>query len=321
MTPENAPTLGAPVVAVVGPTATGKSDLALDLAARLGGEIVNADAMQFYRGMDIGTAKLPAAEWRGIAHQQLEVLDVTEEASVAGYQAAARVDIAAIRGRGHRPLLVGGSGLYVRAALDRLEIPPTDAAVRGRLEAEAEVVGGDAMHARLLALDPRAAAAILPGNRRRVIRALEVIELTGRPFSASMPTREFVSPAVVLGLRVDRDVLVERIERRVERMWEAGLRDETEALLAVGLRDGVTASRAIGYSQAIAVVDGALDEATARSDTAQATRRYARRQESWFRPDPRIVWLDATDPDLLDRALAAVREADARVRDGIPEND
>jgi tRNA dimethylallyltransferase len=154
-----------------------------------------------------------------------------------------------------------------------------------------------------------------------VIRALEVIELTGRPFSASMPTREFVSPAVVLGLRVDRDVLVERIERRVERMWEAGLRGETEALLAVGLRDGVTASRAIGYSQAIAVVDGALDEATARSDTAQATRRYARRQESWFRPDPRIEWLDATSPDLLDRALTAVREADARVRDGIPEND
>jgi tRNA dimethylallyltransferase len=321
VTPDSAPTVAAPVVAVVGPTATGKSDLALDLAARLGGEIVNADAMQFYRGMDIGTAKLPAAERRGIAHHQLDVLDVTEEASVAGYQAAARADIAAIRGRGHRPLLVGGSGLYVRAALDRLEIPPTDAAVRGRLEAEAEVVGGDAMHARLLALDPRAAAAILPGNRRRVIRALEVIELTGRPFSASMPTREFVSPAVVLGLRVDRDVLVERIERRVERMWEAGLRGETEALLAVGLRDGVTASRAIGYSQAIAVVDGALDEATARSDTAQATRRYARRQESWFRPDPRIEWLDATSPDLLDRALTAVREADARVRDGIPEND
>jgi len=309
-----------PIVAVVGPTATGKSDLALDLAERLGGEVVNADAMQFYRGMDIGTAKLPVSERRGIAHHQLDVLDVTEEASVAGYQSAARADIAAIRGRGHRPLLVGGSGLYVRAALDRLEIPPTDAAVRARLETEAAVVGGDAMHARLLALDPRAAAAILPGNRRRVIRALEVIELTGRPFSASMPTREFVSPAVVLGLRVDRELLVERIDRRVERMWEEGLRGETESLLARGLRDGVTASRAIGYSQAIGVVDGTLAEATARTDTAQATRRYARRQESWFRPDPRILWLDATGPDLLDRALSAVREADARVRDGIPEN-
>jgi tRNA dimethylallyltransferase len=309
-----------PIVAVVGPTATGKSDLALDLAERLGGEVVNADAMQFYRGMDIGTAKLPPAERRGVRHHQLDVLDVTEEASVAGYQAAARADIAAIRGRGHRPLLVGGSGLYVRAALDRLEIPPTDAEVRTRLEAESEVVGGDALHARLRGLDPRSAASILPGNLRRVIRALEVIELTGRPFSATMPKREFVSPAVVLGLRLDRDVLVERIDRRVERMWEDGLRTETEALLGVGLRHGVTASRAIGYSQAIAVVDGDLDETAARRDTAQATRRYARRQESWFRPDPRIVWLDAASPDLLDRALTAVREADAQVRDGMAEN-
>jgi tRNA dimethylallyltransferase len=309
-----------PIVAVVGPTATGKSDLALDLAERLGGEVVNADAMQFYRGMDIGTAKLPPAERRGVRHHQLDVLDVTEEASVAGYQVAARADIAAIRGRGHRPLLVGGSGLYVRAALDRLEIPPTDAEVRTRLEAESEVVGGDALHARLRGLDPRSAASILPGNLRRVIRALEVIELTGRPFSATMPKREFVSPTVVLGLRLDRDVLVERIDRRVERMWEDGLRTETEALLGVGLRHGVTASRAIGYSQAIAVVDGDLDETAARRDTAQATRRYARRQESWFRPDPRIVWLDAASPDLLDRALTAVREADAQVRHGMAEN-
>jgi len=309
-----------PIVAVVGPTATGKSDLALDLAERLGGEVVNADAMQFYRGMDIGTAKLPPAERRGVRHHQLDVLDVTEEASVAGYQVAARANIAAIRGRGHRPLLVGGSGLYVRAALDRLEIPPTDAEVRTRLEAESEVVGGDALHARLRGLDPRSAASILPGNLRRVIRALEVIELTGRPFSATMPKREFVSPAVVLGLRLDRDVLVERIDRRVERMWEDGLRTETEALLGVGLRHGVTASRAIGYSQAIAVVDGDLDETAARRDTAQATRRYARRQESWFRPDPRIVWLDAASPDLLDRALTAVREADAQVRHGMAEN-
>jgi tRNA dimethylallyltransferase len=309
-----------PIVAVVGPTATGKSDLALDLAERLGGEVVNADAMQFYRGMDIGTAKLPPAERRDVRHHQLDVLDVTEEASVAGYQSAARADIAAIRGRGHRPLLVGGSGLYVRAALDRLEIPPTDAEVRTRLEAESEVVGGDALHARLRGLDPRSAASILPGNLRRVIRALEVIELTGRPFSATMPKREFVSPAVVLGLRLDRDVLVERIDRRGERMWEDGLRAETEALLGVGLRHGVTASRAIGYSQAIAVVDGDLDETTARHETAQATRRYARRQESWFCPDPRIVWLDAAAPDLLDRALTAVREADAQVRHGMAEN-
>lgn len=320
MAPDRETSDAEPIVAVVGPTATGKSDLALDLAERLGGEVVNADAMQFYRGMDIGTAKLPPAERRGVRHHQLDVLDVTEEASVAGYQVAARADIAAIRGRGHRPLLVGGSGLYVRAALDRLEIPPTDAEVRTRLETESEVVGGDALHARLRGLDPRSAASILPGNLRRVIRALEVIELTGRPFSATMPKREFVSPAVVLGLRVDREVLVERIDRRVERMWEDGLRTETEALLGVGLRHGVTASRAIGYSQAIAVVDGDLDETAARRDTAQATRRYARRQESWFRPDPRIVWLDAASPDLLDRALTAVREADARVRHGMAEN-
>ena len=310
----------APIVAVVGATATGKSDLALDLAERLGGEVVNADAMQFYRGMDIGTAKLSVAERRGIAHHELDVLDVTEDASVAAYQEAARRDFAAITARGHRPVLVGGSGLYVRAALDRLEIPPTDPAVRSRLEAEAEEVGGDVLHARLRAADPQAAATILPGNVRRVVRALEVVELTGRPFSASMPKRELLSPAVILGLRVDRQVLDERISRRVDRMWEQGLRDETEMLLGRGLRSGVTASRAIGYSQAIAVIDGRLDEVGARVDTAQATRRYARRQESWFRPDPRIVWLDALADDLLDRALRVISAAGARASHGIPEN-
>ncbi|MER7071099.1 tRNA (adenosine(37)-N6)-dimethylallyltransferase MiaA [Terrabacter sp. NPDC000476] len=320
MTSDHLPAGPEPIVGVVGPTATGKSDLALDLAERLDAEIVNADAMQFYRGMDIGTAKLPVSERRGIAHHQLDVLDVTEEASVAGYQTAARAEIAGIRDRGHRPLLVGGSGLYVRAALDRLEIPPTDAVVRARLEAEAEVVGADAMHAKLLTLDRRAASTILPGNRRRVIRALEVIELTGRPFSASMPTREFVAPAVVLGLRVDRELLVDRIDRRVDRMWEEGLRGETESLLAQGLRQGVTASRAIGYSQAVAVIDGVMGEEHARAETAQATRRYARRQESWFRPDPRIVWLDALAPDLVDQALAVVRATDDGSRPGIPEN-
>lgn len=309
-----------PIVAVVGATATGKSDLALDLAERLTGEVVNADAMQFYRGMDIGTAKLPIAERRGITHHELDVLDVTQEASVAAYQAAARDDFAAIAARGHRPVLVGGSGLYVRAALDRLEIPPTDPELRRRLEAEAEVIGPAALHERLRAVDPQAAAVILPANVRRVVRALEVVEVTGRPFSASMPKREFVSPAVVLGLRVDRDVLDARIVHRVDRMWDAGLRAETERLLAGGLRDGVTASRAIGYNQAIAVIDGLLDEHQARSETAQATRRYARRQESWFRPDPRIVWLDALADDLLDRALDAVRGADVTARHGIPEN-
>jgi tRNA dimethylallyltransferase len=312
------PTL--PIVAVVGPTATGKSDLALDLAERLGGEVVNADAMQLYRGMDIGTAKLPVPQRRGIPHHELDVLEVTEEASVAAYQVAARGHFADIAARGQRPILVGGSGLYVRAALDRLEIPPTDPDVRSALENEAVRVGGDALHARLRQLDPAAAAAILPGNVRRVVRALEVIELTGRPFSASMPTRELASPAVILGLRVERPVLDERIAARVDRMWDDGLAAETETLLAAGLREGVTASRAIGYSQAVAVIDGVMSESEARQDTAQATRRYARRQESWFRPDPRIVWLDSQDTDLLDKALAAVREADAAPRHGIPEN-
>ena len=309
-----------PIVAVVGATATGKSDLALDLAERLGGEVINADAMQFYRGMDIGTAKLAPGERRGIAHHELDVLEVTQEASVAAYQEAARDDFAAIADRGHRAVLVGGSGLYVRAALDRLEIPPTDPAVRARLEAEAEQAGGDALHARLRSVDPQAAATILPRNVRRVVRALEVVELTGRPFSATMPKRELRSPAVLLGLRMERDVLDARIARRVDRMWERGLRAETETLLGHGLRHGVTASRAIGYSQAIAVIDGHLGEVEARLDTAQATRRYARRQESWFRPDPRIVWLDALADDLLDQALAAIGEARATPPHGIPEN-
>ncbi len=309
-----------PVVAVVGPTATGKTALAVALAQRLGGEVVNADSMQLYRGMDIGTAKPDETERGGVPHHLLDLWHVRQPASVAEYRDRARAEIDRLRRAGTVPLLVGGSGLYVRAALDRLEIPPTDAEVRTRLEAESAVVGGDALHARLRGLDPRSAASILPGNLRRVIRALEVIELTGRPFSATMPQREFVSPAVVLGLRIDRDVLVERIDRRVERMWEDGLRTETQALLGVGLRHGVTARRAIGYSQAIAVVDGDLDETAARRDTAQATRRYARRQESWFRPDPRIVWLDAASPDLLDQALTAVREADAQVRHGMAEN-
>ncbi|WP_034800652.1 tRNA (adenosine(37)-N6)-dimethylallyltransferase MiaA [Intrasporangium oryzae] len=300
------------VVAVVGPTASGKSDLALDLAERLAGEVVNADAMQLYRGMDVGTAKLPPKERRGIPHHQLDVLAVTQEATVAAYQAASRADIAAIRGRGRTPLLVGGSGLYVRAALDRLDIPPTDPAVRAELEAESERAGAAAMYERLREVDPAAAAQIQPANVRRVVRALEVIRLTGRPFSASMPIREFVSPTVMLGLRVAREVLDERIDRRTARMFHDGLVDEVKALLAHGLRDGVTASRAIGYSQAIAVLDGATSIEEAIEDTAQATRRYARRQESWFRPDPRITWLDATDGNrdrLVERALEAIAAA------------
>lgn len=305
-----------PIIAVVGPTASGKSDLGLDLAEALDGEVVNADAMQLYRGMDIGTAKLPPEERRGIPHHQLDVLAVTEEASVAAYQSAARADIAAIRRRGRVPVLVGGSGLYVRAVLDHLDIPPTDPEVRRRLEAEGAELGAAALHRRLATLDHVAAEQIQHNNLRRIVRALEVIELTGRPFSASMPGREFVSPTVMLGLSVERTLLDERIERRVEHMWAQGLLAEVEGLLEVGLRDGFTASRAIGYSQAIAVIDGQVTPEQARADIAQATRRYARRQESWFRPDPRITWLDPDDAELATRARGVVREA-AR---GIPEN-
>jgi tRNA dimethylallyltransferase len=301
--------VGPLVLAVVGATATGKSDLALDLAETVGGEVVNADASQLYAGMDIGTAKVSLSQRRGIPHHQLDVLEVTEEASVAAYQAAAREDIAAVQARGAHPVLVGGSGLYVRAALDHLEIPPTEPAVRSRLETEGYAVGAPAMYARLLEVDPIAAQAIQPNNLRRVIRALEVVELTGRPFSATMPVREHLQPTLMLGLRLPRKVLDERITVRVERMWADGLVDEVRELERRGLRRGRTASRALGYAQALAQLDGHLTEAEAMEQTATATRRYARRQESWFGPDQRIHWVDAADPDARERALALVRTA------------
>ena len=292
-----------PVVAIVGPTASGKSDLALTLAQRLRGEIVNADAMQLYRGMDIGTAKTPVEARRGIAHHQLDVLDVRQEASVAAYQREARLDIDSIRSRGHRPILVGGSGLYVRAALDRLDIPPTNPAVRARLETELAGEGVQAMYMRLLRADPVAARSIQPKNERRVVRALEVIELTGRPFSATLPTREYQLPAVTIGLLVPRPELDARIEARVRQMWDAGLLDEARRLDADGLREGRTAAKALGYSQALAHLDGLLSAEQAIEDTITSTRRFARRQGSWFRPDPRIHWLGYDDSQLTDRAL------------------
>ena len=297
------------VIAVVGPTATGKSDLALGLAEVLDAEIVNADASQLYRGMDVGTAKVPVGERRGIPHHQLDVLEVTEEASVAAYQASARGDLAAIAGRGRHALLVGGSGLYVRAVLDRLEIPPTDLGVRRRLEEEAAGLGTEAMLQRLRQLDPAAAAAIEANNARRIVRALEVIELTGRPFSATMPSREYVRPTVAIGLELPRPVLDARIDARVRRMWSQGLIEEVRALEQVGLRGGRTASRAIGYAQALGQIDGDLTEDEALAQTATLTRKLARRQESWFRPDPRITWLDPREPDTLGRAVAVARRA------------
>lgn len=293
-------------VAVVGPTATGKSDLGVALALALGGEVVNADASQLYRGMDVGTAKLPPGARQGVPHHQLDVLDVREEASVAAYQQAARADLEQIRAGGRTPVVVGGSGLYVRALLDRLEIPPTDRDVRDRWEAELERVGAEALHDRLAQADPVAAQAIEPRNGRRVVRALEVIELTGRPFSATMPSREFIEPTVVIGLRADRVVLDERIARRASGMWRAGLVEEVRHLVGLGLRDGRTASRAVGYAQALRQLDGELTEDEAVADTVVATRRLARRQERWFGPDPRITWLEHDAPDLVERALAVV---------------
>jgi tRNA dimethylallyltransferase len=278
------------LVAIVGPTAAGKSDLAVELALRLGGEIVNADSMQLYRGMDVGTAKLSAAERRGVPHHLLDIWDVRETASVAGYQRRAREVIEAIRERGRVPLLVGGSGLYVRAVIDDLDFPGTDPVLRARLEAELAEVGPAALHARLTSRDPVAAASILASNGRRIVRALEVIEMTGRPFSASMPSYDD-DTAVQIGLSVPRPELDARIAARVERMWSAGLVEEVRRLEPYGLRDGLTASRALGYSQVLRHLSGEWSEERAREETVRATRRFARRQESWFRRDPRVRWI------------------------------
>ncbi|GAA1511851.1 tRNA (adenosine(37)-N6)-dimethylallyltransferase MiaA [Sphaerisporangium rubeum] len=295
------------VVAVVGPTAAGKSDLAVELALRLGGEAINADSMQLYRGMDVGTAKLTTAERRGVPHHLLDIWDVTRAASVAEYQRLARPLIDGMRARGTVPILVGGSGLYVRAALDDLEFPGTDPEVRARLEAELETLGPAALHQRLKELDPVAAEAVLPSNGRRVVRALEVIELSGRPFSATMPSYDAVYPSVQIGLQVPRPELDERIALRVRRMWDAGLVGEVRALAGRGLADGRTAGRALGYAQVLRFLAGEWTEEQAVEETVRATRRFARRQESWFRRDPRVRWLPYDAPDLVRQAIEAVR--------------
>jgi tRNA dimethylallyltransferase len=297
------------VVAVVGPTATGKSDLAVALAERLDGEIVNADSMQLYVGMDIGTAKLPLDARHGVPHHLLDVWPISKSAAVAEYQQLARAAIAKIRARQRVPILVGGSGLYLRGALDRLEFPGESPDVRARLYAELEHVGATALHARLATLDAKAAATILPTNGRRIVRALEVIELTGRPFIATMPGFESVYECVQLGL--DRDDLDGRVELRVDRMIAAGWLDEVRGLLPAGLRDSPTAGKALGYAQLLGCLDdagrvvGDLNDAVAV--TVRATRRFVRRQRSWFRRDPRIRWFDAAAPDVLERLLAALR--------------
>ena len=298
-----------PVVAVVGPTATGKTALAVALARRLGGEVVNADSMQLYRGMDIGTAKPDLAERGGVPHHLLDLWHVREPASVAEYRLLARAEIDRLRGSGVVPLLVGGSGLYVRAVLDELDFPGTDPEVRARLEGELAEVGPASLHARLAGLDPAAGAAVLPSNGRRIVRALEVIELTGGPFAASLPEPRPHYPAVAIGLDRAAAELDERVALRVDRMWAAGFVAEVEALAADGLRQGPTASRALGYAQVLAQLDGTLSADGARERTVSTTRRFVRRQRSWFRRDPAITWFDAGRPDLVDAvgALFAAR--------------
>lgn len=297
-----------PVVAVVGSTAAGKSDLAVELALALGGEVVNGDSMQVYQGMDIGTAKLGPAQRRGVPHHVLDMLDVGEPSTVADFQGWARAAIVDCRDRGATPVLVGGSALYVRAVLDQFDFPGTDAAVRQRLEQELAAKGAPALHAVLASRDPAAALAILPSNGRRLVRALEVIEITGRPFRAALPTFAYAFDRVVqLGIDVPRDILDARIEQRVRRMWDAGLVDEVRALERAGLRAGRTASRALGYAQVLRLLADELSEQEAIEETCACTRRFARRQDSWFRRDPRVHWLDHDAPDLLQQALDAVR--------------
>jgi tRNA dimethylallyltransferase len=295
-----------PVVAVVGPTATGKTALAVELARRLGGEVVNADSMQLYRGMDIGTAKPDVAERGGVPHHLLDLWHVRQPASVAEYRERARTEVDRLRAAGVVPLLVGGSGLYVRAVLDELEFPGTDPELRARLEAELAAVGPAQLHARLAAVDPAAAAAVLPSNGRRIVRALEVVELTGGPFRASLPEPRPHYPAVVVALDRDPAELDERIARRVERMWAAGFVAEVEALAADGLREGPTASRALGYAQVLAQLDGELSAEEARERTVVTTRRFVRRQRSWFRRDAATTWFDAGRPDLADAVTGVI---------------
>lgn len=293
----------------MGATGTGKTDLSLDVAERLrdagrAAEIVNADAMQLYRGMDIGTAKLSPAEWRGIPHHLFDVLDVTDEATVARYQPHARAVIAGILQRGAVPILVGGSGLYVSSVIYDFRFPGTDPAIRARLETELATRGPGMLYQRLAEVDPTAAANIGSSNGRRLVRALEVVELTGEPVSGQLPDEPMPwRPVSVIGLAAPRDELTARLDARVDRMWDAGLLDEVSALIPLGLENGITARRAIGYAQALAELKGELSRAEAIAQTQQLTRRYARRQVSWFKRYPGIHWLDYDSPELVTAAL------------------
>jgi tRNA dimethylallyltransferase len=295
-------------IAIIGPTGTGKSALALAVAERVGGEVVNADAMQLYCGMDIGTAKLPEAQRRGIPHHQLDVLAVTETATVARYQQAATADVEAIAGRGAVPIIVGGSMLYIQSLLDAWSFPATDPRVRSKWEGRLAEIGAGRLHEELARVDAMAAVSIRPTDGRRIVRALEVVELTGKPFAASAPT--IGAPrwdTVIIGLDWDTAVLDDRLAQRTDKMFADGLVDEVSTLLGCGLRDGVTAARALGYAQVIADLDDGGDGTAAREPTFMGTRRYVRRQRSWFRRDHRITWLDGSSSHNVEDTLRVRR--------------
>jgi tRNA dimethylallyltransferase len=302
----------APLLVIVGATGTGKSELAISTALLLGeagesAEIVNADAMQLYRGMDIGTAKVPEAERRGVPHHLLDVLDVTDEASVAAYQHDARAAITAILARGAIPILVGGSGLYVSSVIYDFRFPGRDRTLRARLEAELAERGPAALFERLRTVDPATAARVDPANGRRIVRALEIHELSEQGHGATLPeSPRLWHPSLILGLATPRELLVERLDERVERMWAAGLVAEVERLRAAGIERGVTASRAIGYAQALAQPRGELDAREAIAQTQALTRRYARRQVSWFKRYEGASWFDTEATDAARRARLAV---------------
>ena len=288
------------VIVICGATATGKSDIAIQVAQEIDAEIINADSMQLYRGMDIGTAKLPSGERGGITHHLLDVLDVHQDSTVAWYQELARATISEIHARQKDVVIVGGTGLYIKAILDDLNFPDTNPQIRAKLEAEANEFGAASLFARLEVLDPAAALAIDRANTRRVIRALEVIEITGQPFTANLPREDSsrYPDAMQFGLVMDREHLRERIDLRVDRMWEQGFVAEVDQLISQGIRKGVTAQRALGYAQILAMRDGAISEEEAKEETKRASRQYARRQETWFSRDARIQWVAQHQPRL-----------------------
>lgn len=300
------------LIAVVGPTGAGKSDLGLSIVEQIvaaGGksQIINSDSMQFYRGMDIGTAKLSSTERRGVQHHLLDWLEITDESTAAEYQAVARPLIEDLQSKGITPVLVGGSMLYVAAVLNNFEFPARDADLRLQLEADLEEFGPHEMHRRLKELDPIAASRIIPQNGRRSVRAIEIVTLTGEPFAAALPEEpENWQPVLEIGVNGPREDLVQRLESRVNKMWQQGLVQEAESLIPFGIRDGKTSSRAIGYSQALAQIDGEFTEQEAIADTVRLTQKYARRQMSWFKRDERINWLDYQDAKTNHKAAELV---------------